>query len=387
MQLLDVIARPRPVGSTTNHEITEYIGTYLESIGYAVDRKPFSCKRWEVGASHLTISDKKVSVQVSPYSKAFSGKREVVIVSNIKDLENTECEDKILVLKGELTMEQLQPKDYPFYYPDEHKALIECLENKKPCAIITVTGRSQMSGLEPFPMIEDGNFLIPVCSISNATFSDIEKELWDKEVELSIISSNQTVTAHQIIASKYVKDAKGTIVICAHMDSKYNTSGALDNASGVVTMLLAAGGIETDRYNIDIIPFNSEEYYDPQGEMIYLEEMNEKSKDIVLLINIDTLAYIGSKVAVALFNFDDKEQKQFNDTMKDFANIVPGEPWYAGDHAAFAFSGIKCVLVSASDLFGECISNTHCPKDTVSLIDESLIESAANYVCKIVNTF
>ena len=29
-------------------------------------------------------------------------------------------------------------------------------------------------------------------------------------------------------------------------------------------MLLAAKGIETNRYNIDIVPFNSEEYFDPQ---------------------------------------------------------------------------------------------------------------------------
>lgn len=86
------------------------------------------------------------------------------------------------------------------------------------------------------------------------------------------------------------------------MDSKYNTDAALDNASGVVTMLLAAKGITTDKYNIDIIPFNSEEYYDPQGELIYLEEIKKSGKEILLLINIDTVAHTGSKNAVASFN-------------------------------------------------------------------------------------
>ena len=42
-------------------------------------------------------------------------------------------------------------------------------------------------------------------------------------------------------------------------------------------MLYAAKGIKAGRYNIDIVPFNSEEYYDPQGELIYLKEL-EKSK-------------------------------------------------------------------------------------------------------------
>ena len=387
MKLLDVIARPRPVGSKTNQEITDYIGAYLETIGYAVERRPFSCKRWEVEESFLTIGDRKVLVQVSPYSEAYSGWSNVVIVSNLEELKNAECEDKILVLKDKLTMEQLQPKDYPFYYPEEHKAMIQCLEKKKPCAIIAVTGRSTMSGLNPFPMIEDGNFRIPVCNISKKVFSDIEDDLLGKEIELTIASSNESATAHQIIASKKAEDAKGTIVICAHMDSKYNTNGALDNASGVVTMLLAAAEIETNKYNIDIIPFNSEEYYDPRGELIYLEEISNTRKDIALLINIDAVAYVGSKVAVASFNFDDEEKQKQNDIMKECKNIVEGEPWYAGDHAAFAFQGIKCILVSASDLFGECISNTHCSKDTIDLVDESLIKDAADYICRIVNTY
>ena len=135
------------------------------------------------------------------------------------------------------------------------------------------------------------------------------------------------------------------------MDSKYNTDGALDNASGVVTMLLAAKGIESDKYNIDIVPFNSEEYYEPKGELIYLDEIQKSGKEIKLLVNIDTVAHVGSKVAAATFNFDEKEQKRFDKVMEECENVVAGEPWYAGDHAAFAFNGTKCVLISASDLF------------------------------------
>ena len=93
MKLLDVIARPRPVGSETNQEITDYIGTYLETIGYAVERRPFSCKRWEVGESFLTIDNRKVLVQVSPYSEAYSGWSNALIESNLEELKNAECKD------------------------------------------------------------------------------------------------------------------------------------------------------------------------------------------------------------------------------------------------------------------------------------------------------
>ena len=387
MELLAKTAKPRPVGTSQNREITNYIESYLGSLGYETEKIPFSCKVWESKESFLTIDGNKLTIQVSPYSLPFAGTRKAIVVRNLEELERAECEDKILFLTEDLAQESLQPKDYPFYYPDEHKAIIDCLEAKKPCAIIAITGESCMSGLRPFPVIEDGNFHIPAASLDKEIFSEIEDKVLEKDVELAIASKNDFATAYQLIASKKVSDPKGTIVICAHMDSKYNTNAALDNASGVATMLYAAKGIENNNYNIDIVPFNSEEYYDPQGELIYLKELEASKKEVSLLINIDTVAHVGSKVAVATFNFNEKEQQELNKTMNSCAGIVNGQPWYAGDHAIFAFGGTKCILISASDLFEGCLSYTHCPKDTIDLVDEKLIENAAEFICKVVNGY
>lgn len=387
MELLVRIAKPRPVGTVQNQEITDFIESYLESLGYEMRRIPFSCKVWESKESFLVIDGNKLTLQVSPYSQPFTGTRTAVVVRHLEELKRIECEDRILFLTEDLTQEPLQPKNYPFYYPDEHEAIIDCLEAKKPSAIIAITGRTCMSGLEPFHLIEDGNFHIPVACLDKETFSEIEDKVLGKEMELSVVSQNYDRIAHQLIASKRVANPKGTIVVCAHMDSKYNTDGALDNASGVATMLYAAKGIETDRYNIDIVPFNSEEYYDPQGELIYLKELEKSNKKVSLLINIDTVAHVGSKVAVASFNFDEKELLELDNVMKSCTNIVSGRPWYAGDHAVFALGGTKCILVFASDLFEGCLSYTHCPKDTLDLIDEQLIENAAKFVCKVVNDY
>ena len=387
MELLAKIAKPRPVGTIQNQEITDYIGSYLGNLGYEISKVPFSCKVWESKESFLLIDGNKLTLQVSPYSESFYGTRKAIVVRNREELERVECEDRILFLTEDLAQESIQPKDYPFYYPDEHKAIIDCLEAKKPGAIIAITGGTCMSGLKPFPVIEDGNFHVPVASLDKEIFSEIEDKVSEKEMELSIASQNVTATAYQLIASKRVCNPKGTIVICAHMDSKYNTDGALDNASGVATILYAAKGIETDRYNIDIVPFNSEEYYDPQGELIYLEEIRKSEKEVSLLINIDTVAHVGSKVAVASFNFNEKEKLELNDIMNSCTDVVIGKPWYAGDHAVFAFGGTKCILISDSDLFEGCLSYTHCPKDTIDLIDIKLIENAAEYICKVVNTY
>jgi aminopeptidase YwaD len=387
MELLKEIAKPRPVGTQQNREITNYIESHLGSLGYETHKIPFSCKVWEAKESFVAIDGSKLTLQVSPYSQPFAGTRKAVVVRNLEELERVECEDKILFLTEDLAQESLQPKDYPFYYPDEHKAIIDCLEAKKPCAIIAITGESCMCGLRPFPVIEDGNFLIPVASLDKEIFLEIKDKILEKDPDLVIASKNDFATAYQLIASKKISDPKGTIVICAHMDSKYNTIAALDNASGVVTMLYAAKGIENNNYNIDIVPFNSEEYYDPQGELIYLKELETSKKEISLLINIDTVAHVGSKVAAATFNFNEKEQQELEKTMNSCADIVNGQPWYAGDHSVYAFGGTKCLVISASDIFEKCISHTHCPKDTIDLVDEKIIESAAEFICKVVNDY
>lgn len=44
MELLARIAKPRPVGTIQNQEITDYIGSYLESLGYETSKVPFNCK-------------------------------------------------------------------------------------------------------------------------------------------------------------------------------------------------------------------------------------------------------------------------------------------------------------------------------------------------------
>lgn len=44
MEILAKIAKPRPVGTLHNLEITNYIGSYLESIGYETKKIPLDAK-------------------------------------------------------------------------------------------------------------------------------------------------------------------------------------------------------------------------------------------------------------------------------------------------------------------------------------------------------
>lgn len=62
-----------------------------------------------------------------------------------------------------LAQTQLFPTNYPYYYPDEHRAIYEALLAMHPAGLLTATSFSpDVAGAQyPLQMIEDGNFDIP----------------------------------------------------------------------------------------------------------------------------------------------------------------------------------------------------------------------------------
>lgn len=375
-KLLEKIAIPRAVGTPGNQEILNFVSDSLRAGGYTIKEFPFTCMVWDTDSSWFEKEQHKIPVYASPYTNSFEGKGFTKVISTIDELEKNDCFHNILFLTEELSKEALQPKEYPFYYPEEHKRIIDILEEKKPLAVIAVTGKNPMCGQDPFPMFEDGNFSIPSAYMSEKEYEKISPFTTGTEIYLKISSKKENADSWQIIASKKSANSKGKIAICAHMDTKNHTPGALDNASGLLTLLKTAEKLEADAYDIDIIPFNSEEYFEPIGELLYLEQLKNDSKPLSLLINIDSVAHIGSNVAVSLYNFEPKQEEMVKDILQTCKNVELGECWYAGDHTAFAFSGTKCIAISSSDMFTGGLNDTHTPSDTVDTVDVSIIESA-----------
>jgi aminopeptidase YwaD len=299
----------------------------------------------------------------------------------LDELTDTDINDKILLLQGEIAKESLQPKDFPFYYPDEHKQIIDLLEEKKPKAIIAATGKHPMVGLSPFPMFEDGNFTIPSAYIDEPTANDILKK--KGAVKLCIDSKTTNIDSSQIIAIRRAKGkSAGKIVVCAHMDTKYGTPGALDNAAGVAVLLETIGkiGDYNGPYDIEFVPFNGEEYYEVKGELGYLDYMKNSADPVRLAINIDGACHDGSQTAVSTYNFGEELGKKLATEISKNENVVKGAEWYAGDHSMFVYGGIPCIAVTSSDLEGTVLDLTHTEKDTIDHISYSLISETADFL-------
>ena len=378
--LMNDIGKERPVGTKNNVDILHYLEELLVKMGYETEKLPFSCKTWETGESCLFLDDRKIEIQASLFSQAFEGSGRLVFVKSADELEAVDCQDCILVVGGKLAEEPLQPKDYPFYYPDEHRYLIELLERKQPAVIIAATGKHALCGLQPYPLFEDGNFLIPSAYVPEMMFEELQGNEKEGMTRVSISSKNQEKNCYQLVAKKKNKSNHGKIVVCAHMDTKYHTRGALDNAVGVAVLMEAAEKLVNSDYDIDIVPFNGEEYYGASGEVEYLKYIRSGRDTVSLVVNIDSPCHVGSQIAVSLYNFGDSAKEAVDRLMQTQNEVVYGSEWYAGDHAAFAFRGIPCMVLSSSDLFEGGLDDTHTMRDTPDKVDLSQVKPAADFI-------
>lgn len=370
----------RPVGTQHNHDMIALLEASLLEMGCEIESLPFDCTIWKQGISTMTVAGQAFSVEPSPFSEPFCGRRQLVLARTIDELRCIDCRGAILMLAGDITKDPLSPKNYPFYYPAEHRDLIALLEEKGPAAIVAVTGATPLNGKDPFPFFEDGNFLVPSANIGAELFLRIEPLLGSNATmaELTIDSHKEPGRSRQLIASKKAGNAKGRIVLAAHMDSKYDTPGALDNATGVAVLLEVAAGINAAEYDVDIVPLNSEEYYGANGELAYLAQIGDEH--IALMINIDSPCHIGSQTAVSFYNFTDAMMTALDKVIDNTPAIVKGDAWYAGDHAPFLFRGTPCMAVTSSDFFAGALEYTHTPKDTLETVDIGLIRASAEFL-------
>lgn len=386
-EFLNEIAIERPVGTEPNQHVLTAIQEEALQRGYDFILLPFECKTWRRGKSYIEAGNTTYEIFPSPFSEPYTGSGEMAVVHSSEELAETDFNGKLLFLRGAIAADALMPKGYPFYYPDEHKRIIDLLEEKKPIAVIAVTGRHPMCGLEPFPMFEDGNFSIPSAYTDEATAARILEN--STASKLCIASGVSASKSSQIVITKRAqKESQGKIMVCAHMDTKYDTPGALDNAAGVAVLLETMEKLKgyAGCYDLEFVPSNGEEYYEAKGELAYLEYLGNSITPVKLVINIDGPCHKASQTAVSSYNFDDELGKKLNEEMSKRSNIVSGPQWYAGDHSVFAYQELPCIAVTSSNLFEGVLELTHTDKDTIDQVSYGLISETADFLAGFVKS-
>ena len=163
----------RRVGSAGNRAATDFFAQTVAAFGFQVKQPAFDCIDWVEQGVDLRAGDDVFEAFASPYSLGCDVRGPLAVVSSAAELEVAELSGAVLLLRGEIAKEQVMPKNFTFYNPDEHRHIIVLLEAKNPLAIIAATGRNpELAGaLYPFPLFEDGDFDIP-----SVYMTDIEGE-------------------------------------------------------------------------------------------------------------------------------------------------------------------------------------------------------------------
>jgi aminopeptidase YwaD len=302
---------------------------------------------------------------------------ELVPLSTLEELENTDIAGKIALLYGEIAREQIMPKNFVFYNPEEHQRLISALENSGVKALICATGHNPAlaGGVYPFPMFEDGDFDVP-----SVYMKDTEGEKLFRERGNMVFLESRAVripeTAYNVLGRK-TGPAKKRIVITAHIDAKKGTPGAIDNATGVCALLLLSELLKDyqGKYTLELLAFNGEDYYAVPGQMKYIEQNENDFSDILLNINIDGAAYKEGLSAFSLFGLPDDIQLIVQNMIRNNPAIEEGRPWVQGDHSIFIQYGCPAIAVSSS-WFVENIDTqdiTHTPKDTLEIVNHDRV--------------
>ena len=373
----------RHVGSPGNQEAARYAADRLKDCGFEVITPEFDCIDWYDGGCSLMLEGDKINAFVSPYSLPCDLVSNFETAGTFDELVEKDFTGKIAVLHGELCKEQLMPKNFVFYNPEGHQRIIAVLEAKKPLAIAAITERNpELAGaLYPFPLFEDGDFDIPSVYLTDAEGERILSNT-DKKLSLSINSERIKSKGCNAIGIKRGKTEK-RIVFSAHVDTKKNTPGALDDSTGIAILLSLAKLLEdySGDYTIELAAFNGEDYYSAPGQMLYLEENNEKFGEIVLNVNIDGAGHRNYRSSVCYFNWEEEFCDGLRAAFNDNGKFVEVEPWYQGDHMIFVANGIQAIAITSENTHQLMTEIAHTPKDTLDNVDLQILYSIV-YSCR-----
>lgn len=364
-------AGPRPVGSSRNREAGQYIMNVFRQNGYEAETQEFPCCYWSHQRIELSINNSYLTAVPNSYTLPCALNTPFEALCSVDELQASDISNKIAVIYGQLTKEVLTPKSNKFFNPDTHKRIINLLESKNPSAIIAVSHELE----KPRPVIEDCDFNIPSVTVSAADGLQIlmhpESTIW-----LNIPSQRSIGNASNIIGRRVgVSDKK--LVLCANFDTRYNSTGAFDNASGTCALLTITEILAKKNLNcgLELIAFNDEEYT-AKGAVAYLEKYRNTFPKILSAINLDGVGNRAGVNCMTSFETNSDINALIDNLLKKYTDIKRVDPWYSEDHTIFLLCNVPTLSFSSVD-FPPIV---HTQWDNIEWVDPQKVHRVISFV-------
>jgi aminopeptidase YwaD len=377
---LCLIHPDRHVGGPGNRAANALFRREVEACGFEVETTQLPCLTWERGPAEIEAAGQRFEIQAGPYSPPASGVTRLAAAATLEAIELGSLEGQVLLLHGELTREQLMPKNFTFYNPERHQRIVAALEAARPLAVLAATGKNPelAGGVYPFPLIEDGDFELP-----SAFMTDVEGarlfELLGEEVTLSIESQRHPAETLQLVARKNPGQPT-RVVFFAHIDSKDGTPGALDNGTGVVALLGLAELLRSYQgpHTVELVPLNGEDYYAATGQMHWLERNRDRLGEIVAGFNVDGAGFRDQRTAVSFYGCPASIRAAVERAMLR-QGFIEGPQWPQGDHSLLVINEVPAVAVTSENVFFIGSTVAHTDKDRPELVDLEAVAAVARF--------
>lgn len=126
-----------------------------------------------------------------------------------------------------------------------------------------------------------------------ADYVATQLQQWGYQIEHQPFTTNLG-SGNSVLSSNVIATRPGTdqwLVVGGHLDSVSDSSGAVDNASGIAALLETARLLSTidTHYTLVFIGFGAEEYGNPMGSDYYVQSLNYQTEQIVAMLNIDAI--------------------------------------------------------------------------------------------------
>ena len=367
LEKLSLEIGPRPVGSANNKKAQAYIASIFAACGLNVSTQSYPCLDWQYISCGLWCAGSTLPVRPNPFSPACDLTAPFVPLDTIGKLEQSSLCDKIALVCGELSG-QLKNDN------TQARRLLDLLVEKEPLAVIAVAENSANHKL----IIGDGSFPLPSASIPQAS-CNVLLAYKDHMVNLRIESDLTESEAANIIGER--QSAAPKIVVCAHLDTKYASPGAIDNASGVAALLALA-----QEPGFQLVALNGEEYSHFHGLGAY-SDADPEWENIVCAVNLDGIGVRGEKTRLAAYGCHQEVLGRLGAVLERHPEIVHSEAWVQNNCKFFAKRGVPSFALRSCET-GELVNSLiHTKGDEPYLLSPASIAATVRFLLDLRQAF
>lgn len=363
----------RPAGSPAGRRAEAYAAEVLASHGLLVERQAFRCLDWRPGGASVRVGARTIAAVASPWSPGCDVRGEVLAAATLEELVGLDARDRILALHGALAREALFPREFPFLVVEDHRAIGDALEAAAPLAVVAASPDLA----RPVPLIEDGDLPLPVVTVAREDIGAVLAAPGPIDVRSG--GARRPGEGANVVA-RLRPAAAERVVVTAHLDTKPDTPGALDDASGVATLLELAGMLEAAPENrgVELAILNGEDHYAAPGQRRYLA--SAEMARVRLAINVDGIGLAGSAVGVAPMAMTEAMERRARRLLDRHPDLRTLDPWPQGDHMLFVGAGVPALAITSVGIFDVLETFVHTPADTPDGVDAERIAAACRFV-------